>query len=325
MLYPLLFKPILQERIWGGRNLHQLYKKDLPPHKPIGESWEISDRPEAQSEILNGPLAGETLHSLMLHHREELMGEAEALGGRFPLLLKILDAREKLSLQVHPPASKAAALGGEPKTEMWFITHAEPGACLYAGLKNGATREEFERRLQDGSVAECFHRIEVKAGDAMFLPSGRAHAIGGGLVIFEIQRNSDTTYRVFDWNRLGASGKPRPLHVKESLECIDFNDFEPGVISSDHSEADTSTVHIQTLVEDSLFSVESVTTMPQAHVDYSLRKPRIVAVASGEVRVVHPENPVELKPGQFCLLPASMHRAKLETESAASFLVAQPG
>ncbi|HEV8541288.1 MAG TPA: type I phosphomannose isomerase catalytic subunit, partial [Verrucomicrobiae bacterium] len=254
MLYPLRFKPIFQERIWGGRNLATLYHKDLPPRLPIGESWEISDRPEAQSEITNGRLAGKTLHWLLQHHRDQLLGPARALHGRFPLLVKILDAREKLSLQVHPPPERAHALGGDPKTEIWCITHAEPHSELYVGLKRGVTREIFQRQIQAGSVADCFHRITVRRGDAMFLPSGRVHAIGSGLVIFEIQQNSDTTYRVFDWNRRDAAGNARPLHVKESLECIDFDDFEPEPIKAETGPSSGANFHIQTLVEDSLFA-----------------------------------------------------------------------
>ncbi|HEX5399342.1 MAG TPA: type I phosphomannose isomerase catalytic subunit, partial [Verrucomicrobiae bacterium] len=188
MLYPLTFQPIFKERVWGGRELERLYAKALPPGTPIGESWEISDRPGDASVIANGPLAGKTLRWLMENHADELLGEAgPATGGRFPLLCKILDAREKLSLQVHPPADRAKELKGEPKTEMWFIADAAPDAELYVGLKQGVTRTVFETKIADGSVADCFHRIPVRAGDVMFLPSGRVHAIGAGLVIFEIQ------------------------------------------------------------------------------------------------------------------------------------------
>src|SRR5688572_13030056 len=230
MWYPLTFKPIFQERIWGGRNLEMLYKKALPPVVRIGESWEISDRDDAQSIVQNGPLGGKTLRWIMERHERELLGTASTVNGRFPLLVKILDAEEKLSLQVHPPAHKAAALGGDAKTELWYIAEAKPGAELYVGLKSGETRQTFEARIRDGSVADCFHRVPVTKGDAMFLPSGRVHAIGAGLVIFEIQQNSDTTYRVFDWNRKDAAGKPRQLHVQESLECIDFDDISPEAI-----------------------------------------------------------------------------------------------
>ena len=230
MLYPFTFRPIFKERVWGGRELERLYHKPLPPGVPIGESWEISDRPGDVSVIANGTLAGKDLRWLMENHAADLLGEARPQGGRFPLLIKILDAQDKLSLQVHPPPAKAAELGGEPKTEMWYVAEAAPGAELYVGLKRGVTRAEFEQRIKAGTVAECFHRVSVRPGDAMFLPSGRVHALGAGLIIFEIQQNSDTTYRVFDWNRLGLDGKPRELHIPQSLASIDFNDYEPSLL-----------------------------------------------------------------------------------------------
>ena len=161
MLHPLLFQPVFMERVWGGRNLERLYQKPLPAGKVIGESWEISDRPEAVSVIANGPLAGKTLRWLMEEHRRDVLGTAADAAGRFPLLVKILDAQETLSVQVHPPARVAAELGGEPKTEMWFITDATPEAALYAGLKQGVTRAQFERKIADGTVAECLPRLPV--------------------------------------------------------------------------------------------------------------------------------------------------------------------
>ena len=323
-LYPLTFHSIPQERIWGGRKLEQLYQKALPAGKSIGETWEISDRPDAASIVANGPLAGTSLRSLMEARRPEILGKAGALNGRFPLLVKILDAREKLSLQVHPPASKATSLGGEPKTEMWYITEAAPQAELFVGLRREVNRESFAQNIQTGTVEDCFHKVQVKAGDAMFLPSGRVHAIGGGLVIFEIQQNSDTTYRVFDWNRRDAQGNPRPLHVKESLECIDFQDFEPSIISPDEGDAGTSGMHLQTLVDDPLFKVEVVSTAGAGQIDYALNFPRVVGVVAGRLRI-HGPHGIEMQPGQFCLLPASLQSAKIEALEAARFLVAQPG
>ncbi|PYJ03472.1 MAG: mannose-6-phosphate isomerase, partial [Verrucomicrobia bacterium] len=148
MLYPLTFDPIFKERVWGGRKLAELYGKPLPPSVPIGESWEVSDRPGDVSVVANGPLAGRDLHWLVEHHPAELLGSARLEGGRFPLLIKILDAQEKLSLQVHPPAAKAAELGGEPKTELWYIAGAAPGAELYVGLKHGVTRQAFAKRIE---------------------------------------------------------------------------------------------------------------------------------------------------------------------------------
>jgi mannose-6-phosphate isomerase len=315
MLYPFLFRPIFQERIWGGRNLERLYHKPLPPNVKIGESWEISDRDDAQSVIANGPLAGQTLGWLMEHHERELLGAAKSLNGRFPLLVKILDAEEKLSLQVHPPPHKARLFHGEPKTEMWYITDARPGAELYVGLKPGATRSQFEAKIKTGTVADCFHRIPVHPGDAMFLPSGRVHAIGAGLVIFEIQQNSDTTFRVFDWNRTDSAGKPRQLHVAESLESIDFADFEPQVIKASGER--------QTLVNDPLFKVERL-DLPRASTHkFSFRSAQVLAVIEGALSVG--SDHVELRPGNFCLIPASLKQVQVDALEPTRLLLALPG
>ena len=228
---PLRFEPLFMERVWGGRHLESLFGKKLPPNTRIGESWELVDREEAQSVVHDGPLRGQTLHELWTGpHREEIFGPGWPDSPRFPLLVKILDAQDRLSIQVHPPDAVAAELHGEPKTEMWYLAHTDPAAELYAGLENeGVTRERFAAALEKGDAAALVHRLPVKAGDAMFIPSGRLHAIGTGNVIIEIQQNSDTTYRVFDWNRVGLDGKPRTLHVAESLQAIDFQDVRPGL------------------------------------------------------------------------------------------------
>jgi mannose-6-phosphate isomerase len=323
VLYPLIFQPVFKERVWGGRELERLYGKKLPPGEVIGESWEISDRPGDASVIANGPLAGKDLRWLMEHHAVEILGSAKpAPGGRFPLLCKILDAREKLSLQVHPPAGKAAELKGEPKTEMWFIADAAPDASLYVGLKNGVTRAEFEKKISDGSVADCFHRIPVKAGDAMFLPSGRVHAIGDGLVIFEIQQNSDTTYRVSDWNRVGLDGKPRELHIAPSLTSIDFNDFEPKLVETKPTLIAGATYKMRNLVQDPLFNVYEMTVATSEFILMKGGTMRIIAAVKGAVKVhcVDCENPVELLPGQFCLLPASLKMPEVETKPDTTYL-----
>jgi mannose-6-phosphate isomerase len=226
---PLVFEPLFMERVWGGRRLETLLHKRLPPSVKIGESWELVDREEAQSVVHEGPLRGLTLNELWTQQRAEIFGPGLAGTPRFPLLFKILDAQDRLSVQVHPPAHAATRLGGEPKTEMWYILDALLDSNLYAGLKQGVTREGFEQALREGNVAEQIHGFPIKAGDAMFIPSGRVHAIGTGNLIVEVQQNSDTTYRVFDWNRLGLDGKPRELHIAESLESIDFTDAEPAV------------------------------------------------------------------------------------------------
>ena len=319
MLYPFVFQPIFKDRIWGGRELERLYAKPIPVSTPIGESWEISDRPGDASVITNGPLAGQDLRWLMENHAAEILGGARpAAAGRFPILCKILDAREKLSLQVHPPASKAAELKGEPKTEMWYIADAAPGASLYVGLKEGVTRAEFETKIADGTVADCFHRIPVQAGDTMFLPSGRVHAIGDGLVIFEIQQNSDTTYRVFDWNRLGLDGQPRELHIAQSLASIDFADFAPGLVATPFITQ--AGLGKRTLVTDPLFNVEAWQLSAGSKGDLKPNKLQIIAVTTGTVEIKSGACSVHLAAGQFALIPASLAQTEIIAATAATLL-----
>jgi mannose-6-phosphate isomerase len=194
---------------------------------------------------------------------------------RFPLLIKVLDARDDLSIQVHPPAELAPSLGGEPKTEMWYIAGADPGAKLYVGLKAGVSRSDFEAALAEGTVEASVHAIEPSVGDSIFIPSGRLHAIGAGFLIHEIQQNSDTTYRVFDWNRVGLDGKPRDLHVEQSMMSIDFDDFEPGM---DEPDGDT-------LATCAYFKVEELSLAPdQAFGNADADRFSIFSVAEGEVR-----------------------------------------
>lgn len=321
-LYPLVFDPILKERVWGGRRLEQLYRKKLPPNLPVGESWEISDRPGDVSVVANGPLAGTSLHDLIKKFGKELVGDAALLQGRFPLLVKILDCEQKLSLQVHPPPGKAAELGGEPKTELWYIAQAAPGAELYVGLRRGCTREEFTQKITVGRVEDCFHRVRVRAGDAMFLPSGRVHALGAGLVIFEIQQNSDTTYRVFDWNRVGLDGKPRDLHINQSLESIDFEDFEPGLVEVRQHPGPVRRVN---LVQHPLFAVDLSSMRRGEGQPLVSGKMQILGIVSGDVNVKTSEGELVLTAGQFCLVPAAVKDAVLQARTAASVLCVQAG
>ena len=323
MLYPFVFEPIFKDRIWGGRELERLYAKHLPANQPIGESWEISDRPGDASVIANGPLAGKDLRWLMENHSDDLLGSARAPGDRFPLLVKILDARDKLSLQVHPSAESAVKYGGEPKTEMWYFTRAEPWSEIFAGLRRGVTRAEFEQKLSAGTVADCFHRIPVRQGDALFLPSGRVHALGAGVVLFEVQQNSDTTYRVFDWNRAGLDGKPRELHIPQAMASIDFTDFEPGLTSTAVVHGPNYTTRV--IVANPLFKVNEITLRDR---DYALPRtprPQIIGLVSGQVAVSDGRNSVELSPGRFCLVPASLRTAKISTTWQSSFLLIIPG
>jgi mannose-6-phosphate isomerase len=222
------FEPLAQERIWGGRNLAERFGRNVPEGKKIGETWELVDRPEAQSRERG---TGQTLHEFWNGpERGRLFGTRAPRAERFPILIKLLDAQDRLSLQVHPPQGRAEELKGEPKTEMWFFLETQPQAEILAGLRNGVSRADFERALEAGTVADCFHRLKTEPGAAMFLPSGRVHAIGAGNVILEIQQNSDTTYRVYDWDRRDDAGKPRALHVKEALASIRWDDQEPAFV-----------------------------------------------------------------------------------------------
>lgn len=221
---PLLkFRPVYQERVWGGRGLESFLGRKLPGSTPIGESWELVDRVEAQSLVEGGPWAGRSLRELMATHGAELMGPHWPKERPFPILVKWLDCRERLSLQVHPPASIAPKLGGEPKTENWYVARAEPGAAVLAGLKPGVDAAAFREALKDNSAESLVHRLPTQAGDSLLIHSGVMHAIDGGNMILEIQQNSDTTYRVYDWGRVGLDGKPRAMHVEQSMASLEAN------------------------------------------------------------------------------------------------------
>jgi mannose-6-phosphate isomerase len=286
------------ERVWGGRSFETLLGKNLPEDAPIGELWEMVDRPDTQSVVTDGDLRGKTLHDLWIGHREEIFGSLHKSNPspRFPLLIKLLDARERLSVQVHPPAHRALELAGEPKTECWYFLHASPGASVYAGLKKGVTRAEFEQALLNGTVESTLHRAPAAMGESIFIPSGRLHAIGEGLVIVEVQQNSDTTYRVFDWNRLGLDGKSRELHIAESMASIDFEDFEPSLTPSSNP----------IVAECPYFEVGKKELPAPLDVasegDFS-----IITCLTGELTC----GDVTLKPGGFMLVPACMKRAVL--------------
>ena len=242
-MYPLKFRPIFQKRLWGGTRLRTLLNKPVGEAagaggagQPIGESWELADLPPGtvkadstgaasdgsfSSVIANGPLAGKTLHEVL--NAECGMRNAELNKGHFPLLVKFLDAQQDLSVQVHPDSAYCRNnAGAHLKSEAWYILHAEPGAKIYKGLKPGVTKEKFRAALDAGEIEPLLNVIKVRAGECHYLPSGTVHALGAGILAAEVQTPSDTTFRVFDWNRLGPDGKPRTLHVEPALACIDF-------------------------------------------------------------------------------------------------------
>jgi len=288
------FTPLYMERVWGGRELEKMYGRQLPtPNSPFGESWEMTDRPDEQSIVNHGPLSGKSLADLWNTQREEVFGSGFENDDRFPLLIKILDARDELSIQVHPPTEIAPELGGEPKTEMWYIADATEDAKLYVGLKSGVSRDDFQKAITNGTVDQVVHAITPKAGDSIFIPSGRLHAIGAGLVIYEIQQNSDTTYRVFDWNRMGLDGQPRQLHIEESMRCIDFDDVEPPM----------DTPNGNTLATCPFFKVERLALKASSSIgNPDPHRFSIVTVVSGEVESTDGRTHTT---GDFLLMPTN--------------------
>ena len=299
----LRFHPIYQQRVWGGDALHTALGRKIPAGNPIGESWEIVDRPEAQSVVRGGIHDGRTLRELIALAGPDLMGPAWSPEKRFPILVKWLDCRERLSLQVHPPADIAAELRGEPKTENWYIARTAPGAELIVGLRRGVTRSKFERALAENKLDDCVHRFRIAAGDSILVHSGQVHAIDAGNLILEIQQNSDTTYRVYDWGRVGLDGKPRQMHVEQSLRSIDWNDFEPAPVRAAPTSgiiADCAEFQIRRVV---LGAGERQTLGPA-------EQTRLISVVSGTALVTNElgtgaraPSPQQLVTGDNALLP----------------------
>jgi mannose-6-phosphate isomerase len=221
-LYPLRFAPILKELIWGGRRLGTMLHKPIGAGTHYAESWEISDHRDDVSEVVEGPLAGTSLRTIVHERPEQLFGPGRTRS-QFPLLVKFLDAHQVLSVQVHPNDELGRKLVGDNgKSEAWVVLHADPGSLIYAGLVAGTTREQFADALNAGAVEPLLHRFEPKPGDCIMIPAGTIHAIGAGVLLAEIQQMSDATFRVDDWGRVGADGKPRKLHHAEALESTDF-------------------------------------------------------------------------------------------------------
>lgn len=244
-LYPLKFYEIYKPKIWGGRAIESILSKRLP-EGGIGESWELSDHFDDVSVVRSGALEGRSLREIWRAEPEAVLGEDLAARGfdEFPLLVKFIDAQEMLSVQAHPDdeyAEKCDPGGESGKTEGWYVVHAEPGARLVAGLAEGTTREEFRRLLDRGEVEKCLSYLDVSAGDAVHVAAGTVHAVGPGILLCEIQKTSDATYRVWDWGRVGDDGKPRPLHIERALDVIRFDrgpvgKLEPEVLESGELE-----------------------------------------------------------------------------------------
>jgi mannose-6-phosphate isomerase len=310
--YPLKSVPVFKARIWGGRKLEEVFRKALPEGERIGESWEIADLPEARSTIGNGPLRGLTLGEAVASHRAEITGTRD-LPASFPLLIKFLDAQDVLSVQVHPDPQTCRRMGkGEPKTECWYVIQAEPGAFIYKGLRKGVTKEQFARAIRGGTVADLLARVLVRPGECHYLPAGTVHALSAGLLIAEVQTPSDTTYRVFDWNRVDDRGQPRPLHIEEALQSIHF----------ESAPEDLPVTTVGRLVDSPYFKVDKGHQC--SHCELLLKRGlmRILIFITGGGAIVSKDvEPVDFKVGDCLLIPAAFEGAVTFTKDSEYLVV----
>ena len=324
-LYPLKFKPRFVEKMWGGRKIETVLGKPLPPGKPIGESWELYDFPPAvvddstdwiSAEVVNGPLTGRTLHWVVGEFGKSLTGDVPLAGQeQFPILIKFLDAKEDLSVQVHPPKEYADAhLGAHLKSEAWYVVQNDPGARILKGLRPGVTRESFQAAIERGESDRLIQSIPVKPGHCHYLPSGTVHALGAGILVAEVQTPSDTTFRVFDFNRVDPStGKQRTLHVKQAMECIDFTGRNDPPQARSHVAGLFTTV--SRLVTSPYFKLEKVrmTEGIEEPVPYDQPVVWVVLEGSAEVRVDGMKEPTRFTRGETILLPAEMKNPIIKT------------
>ena len=306
-LYPLKFAPIYQERIWGGNQMNEVLKRELPPHSlPIGEAWELCDRDGIQSKVINGELAGFTLSELVQNYRRDFLGSKAANADRFPLLMKLIDAGEKLSLQVHPDDAACRVIGGgaESKTEMWYIMSARPGANILAGLDNQYSKNHIIDLLRSGQTDGLLQTHPSQPGDSYFIPAGTLHAIGAGNLILEIQQNSDTTYRISDWGRKGPDGKGRELHLEQGLQAVNFvNRNSPRIAGFGGFVPRNCKNNIVSTCQ--YFNVSELRLVEPWNDDTRKESFHYITAVKSAVKVGRGDMVVELAPGESALLPAA--------------------
>jgi mannose-6-phosphate isomerase len=309
--YPLKFRPIYKELIWGGDKLRKFFGKDIPAGQKIGESWEIADLPNDKSVIVNGELAGKTISHVLQKFPEQITGKKDykpPLG----LLIKFIDAADILSVQVHPDKEAVKRLKtGTPKTECWYIIDAEPGACIYKGLKSSTTREQFEQSIKAGNCAEFLNKVSVKPGQCHFLPAGTVHAIGAGILIAEIQTPSDTTFRIFDWNRL-QNGKPRQLHITQALESIHF----------DQKAEDLPVTTAGRIADTEFFKIDKITAQADSSCQIAEGIMKVIIIIKGDGQIKSNDlQTVDFSKGQTILLPAAFE-GKIYFDGFTEYLLA---
>jgi mannose-6-phosphate isomerase len=312
-MYPLQFKPVFKDYLWGGRNLARLGKK-LPETGIVAESWEVSSHPEGPSVIAGGEFAGMSLTDLIERYPTEVLGSAVTLkyGTKFPLLVKLIDANQKLSVQVHPDDVYALAHEAEfGKHEIWYIIAAQPGAQIIYGVVPGTTKEEFTSQIEAGEVESCLQYHDVAVGDVIDIPPGMVHALGAGIILVEIQQNSNATYRIFDYNRVDAAGKQRPLHIKKALDVIDFvtgkvekQPYEPTV---NLSQCTTVT----TIAKNSHFQVDWYQIQDKIQEMASGERFSIYTILDGAGSIAWAGEEIRVKQGDSLLIPATLGEYQL--------------
>jgi mannose-6-phosphate isomerase len=305
-MLPLRFESYLRPMVWGGRRLGEVLGKSLPSDGPYGEAWEISDHPSHASIVSTGPYKGQTLRYLMEHHSAALLGEAAARFPRFPWLVKLLDASDWLSVQVHPSDVQAAQLwpGEGGKTEAWFVLAAAPTSRIYAGLLPGVDEQALRNALRNGTVGECLHQFSPRPGDCLFLPAGTVHAVGGGVLMAEVQQTSDATFRLYDWDRRDANGRMRQLHIEEALACINWNSGPFSPVRAANYPGEASRPSRQRLVQCAYFTLDYLHS----------REPftcgggalQVLLVLHGRGRLETGADAWPLSPGDTLLLPAAL-------------------
>jgi mannose-6-phosphate isomerase len=303
-LYPLRFDPIYQYRLWGGRRLAKLLSTPLPGEGPIGEAWLLSDRSDHQSLVANGPLKGRSIAQVMEQFKEQLMGNLSSRFSRFPLLLKFLDAHEMLSVQVHPSDAHPELIpaGDTAKTEAWVVIEAEKGSHIYAGLKSGTTAGILRQSLDDGTIADHMVYIAPKAGDAVFIPAGTVHTLGDDVVVFEVQQDSDVTFRLYDWGHVDPkTRKPRPLQVDQAFACTEFGASDSGLVAA---RVETTTpVERERLFDCQAFVLWRLLGQGPFTVG-ATAEPRVLVCIEGSGQVTHQGTPYAVDKGDVWLLPA---------------------
>lgn len=311
ILYPLQFVSIYKQYVWGGKRLKTVYgRADAPV--PCSEAWELSDRDEGMSVVAYGPLRGVTLRQLMQQRGTEIAGSIweNTKSAVFPLLIKILDAGERLSVQVHPDEETAKLYEGEPKTEVWYVLDADKDSYVYTGLKKDVNRNIVEHALKDGTIEAILNKIPLKPHTAIYVPGGRIHAIGGGCLLLEIQQNSNTTYRLYDWNRVDKSGKPRELHIKQALQAIRWNDDRPVCLQPALLE-NSKNNKVWEILTCPYFKVKRMELSTDKNIIHNGESCHIFFVVTGSVSINAGSIPVNISAGTTSLVPACIKQYTL--------------